>query len=242
MTTSIVKLLLLATASITAAVSIDAAANIDAAVNIDAAASINASANIDVDVDIFVEAVRIEDLAEQCQVPADAMVNLLNTDDFTTIDVKAWTAILHQPAEIVEAWPAPIKQLVFAEISIELSALVVPEAARRDLAPAVVNNKLEARNGFDTVRRVERQLFATHDARLKSAHSSCFQNVPCGTCVTAAGLTGFGAIAGCVGVAFAAVELTAGVATPVAISELVACGSKAAAVTVAAIGVCHSSL
>ncbi|KAG9195396.1 hypothetical protein G6011_00517 [Alternaria panax] len=102
-TASFVKIFLLATASIAAAAKLNASASIGASVDIDA------SNNIDVDLDISVEAFRIEDLAEQCDVPANAMVNLLNTDNFTTIKVEDWTTILQQSAEIVETWPAPIK-------------------------------------------------------------------------------------------------------------------------------------
>ncbi|CAI9631666.1 hypothetical protein GT037_003014 [Alternaria burnsii] len=259
MTASFVKILLLATASMATAVSVNASASVDASVNIDASANVDASANIDasadidVDVDVSVGAVRIEDLAEQCDVPTNAMVNLLNTDDFATIKVEDWTAILQQPVGVVEAWPAPIKQIVFTDISVELSAMIAPETARRQLAPAVVTNKVEVTDAFESVRRVERQILASLDARIKSARSGCSQNTGCGTCVIAARLMGFGAIATCAGIDFAAIEANVDIDLPivgakvgidvsVAISDLVACSSKATATVEAAIGVCHSNL
>ena len=259
MTASFVKILLLATASMATAVSVNASASIDASVNIgasanvDASAKIDASADIDVDVDVSVGAVRIEDLAEQCDVPTNAMVNLLNTDDFATIKVEDWTAILQQPVGVVEAWPAPIKQIVFTDISVELSAMIAPETARRQLAPAVVTNKVEVTDAFESVRRVERQLLISLDARMDSARSGCSQNAACGTCVTAARFTGFGAIATCAGIDFAAIEANVDIDLPiigakvgidvsVAISELVACSSKATATVESAVGVCHSNL
>ncbi|KAL1795726.1 hypothetical protein ACET3X_005950 [Alternaria dauci] len=175
------------------------------------------------------------------------MVNLLNTDDFTTINVDDWTAVLQQPAGVIEAWSTAIRNVVFADISVELSALIAPETAQTQLPPAVITNNVEATDCIESVRRVERQLVASHDARIKSAKSGCSQNATCGTCITAAGLTGFGAIATCAGVDFAAIEASididvaaAGakvhIDVSLAISELLACSSKVNATVEAAIG------
>jgi hypothetical protein len=131
--------------------------------------------------------------------------------------------------------------------------MIAPETARRQLAPAVVTNKVEVTDVFESVRRVERQLLTSLDARIKSARSGCSQNAACGTCVTAARLTGFGAIATCAGIDFAAIEANVDIDLPiigakvgidvsVAISDLVACSSKATATVEAAVGVCHSNL
>jgi len=220
MTASFLKLSLLSTASMAAA------------------ASINATANIDIDVSLG--AIPIEVIAEKVHVPTKAMVDLLNTVDYVTMTVEDWCPLLQQPVEAVQAWPDHVKEYVFTELSLEVSALVAPEAARVDAVSEVKSNKLAARN--DSVRRMERQALALHDARIKSGRSGCFQNWACGSCVVAAGLAGASGIAGCTGAALAAVEGTAGFALAAVYAAYVECTTKVGGATTAAIGVCHAGL
>ncbi|KAH6867987.1 hypothetical protein BKA58DRAFT_458596 [Alternaria rosae] len=186
------------------------------------------------------DAIPIEVIAEKVHVPIKAMVDLLNTIDYVTMTVEDWCPLLQQPIEAVQAWPDHVKEYVFTELSLEVSALVTPEAARIDAVSEVNSNKLAARN--DSVRRMERQALALHDARIKSGRSGCFQNWACGSCVVAAGLAGASGIAGCTGAALAAIEGTAGFALADVYAAYFECTAKVGGATTAAIGVCHSGL
>ncbi|KAM5350715.1 hypothetical protein ACJ41O_007220 [Fusarium nematophilum] len=176
-------------------------------------------------------AVPVEELAKGAHVPVDMIVDILSTTDYASVNIDDWAPLLQQPVEAIKDWPADVKEHVFSELAAEVSDLVAPKAERRELT---------TRN--ESIRAVERQLLSVHNARIQSGRNGCFQNVPCGTCVVAAGLLGSSAIAGCVGTALAAVAGSAGVSTPVAIAGLTECGLKVASTTTAAIGVCHSAL
>ncbi|KAJ0166546.1 hypothetical protein CTA2_6891 [Colletotrichum tanaceti] len=183
----------------------------------------------------------VEDLANKVHVPVSLMVDVLNAPDYTKIDIGEWAGLLKQPVEAVRAWPEDVKAYVLAEISTEVSLAIAPKDESRELV-AVKAEPRELVARAETVRRIERQLLSVHNARVQSGRSKCFQNIPCGACVIAAGFAGTAGIAGCVGAAFTAIGGTAGTATPIVISALIECGAKAAGVTSAAIGACHTAL
>ncbi|GJD00637.1 hypothetical protein ColKHC_09462 [Colletotrichum higginsianum] len=163
----------------------------------------------------------VEELAENVHVPVGLIVDVINAPDYSKIDIGEWAGLLEQPVEAVKAWPDDVKAYVLAELSTERRELVARAA---------------------TIRAVERQLLSVHNARIQSGRNGCFQNVPCGTCVVAAGFAGTSGIAGCIGAAFAAIGGTVGTATPIVVSAAIECGAKVAGVTTAAIGACHSAL
>ncbi|KAL1801763.1 hypothetical protein ACET3X_002105 [Alternaria dauci] len=184
-------------------------------------------------------AVPVEDIAKNAHIPVKDLVDLLNIKDYSKVAVEEWCPLLQQPVEAVQSWPDDVKEYVFGEISTEISILVTSQGEDR-VAVEAEGNALAPRD--ETIRRIERQLLSVHNARIQSGRNGCFQNWGCGACVTAAGLTGTAAIAGCVGAAFAAVGGTAGIATPIVVAGLIECGAKAAAAVAGAVGVCHSAL
>ena len=109
-----------------------------------------------------------------------------------------------------------------------------------ELSAEVESNQLETRD--DSIRNLERQALSVHNARIASGSNGCFQNWSCGTCVTAASLTGVAGITACVGTALGAEGGSGGFATPVVIAGLVECIAKVSAATTAAVGVCHTAL
>ncbi|KAK6223119.1 hypothetical protein QIS74_03964 [Colletotrichum tabaci] len=173
----------------------------------------------------------VEELAENVHVPVGLIVDVINAPDYSKIDIGEWAGLLEQPVEAVKAWPDDVKAYVLAELSTEVSVAIAPRDERRELVARA-----------ETIRAVERQLLSVHNARIQSGRNGCFQNVPCGTCVVAAGFAGTSGIAGCIGAAFTAIGGTLGTATPIVVSAAIECGAKVAGVTTAAIGACHAAL
>lgn len=195
----------------------------------------------------MVAATSLVDLANGCNVTVDLLADVLNTTDYSAIDITKYTDLFQQPADVLESWTADVKTEALSNFAHEVELFIAPPtkevaSARRDMM-----SELEKRvdESHLYLGHQERTL-SIHNARIQSARSGCFQNVACGSCVTAAGLLATSGILGCVGTAMTAEAATAaptfGSSTAPIWIAMTQCITKVASIGAGGIGACHSAL
>ncbi|OBR11432.1 hypothetical protein CH63R_03728 [Colletotrichum higginsianum IMI 349063] len=200
-------------------------------------------------VNLAMAASPVEILAQGCKVDVQVFDNLLNTSNYAEFDIAQLAEALEQPVETVTSWSLDTRQYILAELKREITSTVAsmgydvgsvePEAD----SGAHLDKRVDERESYKSH---ERKLLSLHNARVRSADSSCFKHVACGSCVVAAGLAGTAGILGCVGVAVDAEILTAaptfGLSTAPIWIALGECVAKVSSIAAAAFGTCHTLL
>lgn len=191
----------------------------------------------------------VEIVAQGCNVDPQVFDKLLNITNYAEFDISELATAFQQPAETVSSWSPETRKYVLSELQRELTNSVVgmgyeaePTKPKED-SDADLNKRVDEQAQY---KAHESQLLSIHNSRVRSATSSCFSHVACGSCVAAAGLAGTAGYIGCVGVAVEAEILTAaptfGVATAPIWIALGECVTKVTSVAVAAFGTCHTLL
>ncbi|KAH7359421.1 hypothetical protein B0T11DRAFT_300304 [Plectosphaerella cucumerina] len=192
----------------------------------------------------------VEDVAKGCGVTPEVFDQLLNSSSVADFDIGQVAGLLGEPVEVINSWSEDSREFLFNELSRgakDSLALIDPEQeiGKRQFAD---DDKLDKRQSPNAqIYRDQESVFVrVHNARMRSANTSCFANVPCGTCGAAASLVGVAGIATCtvIGVEAEAVVIgtTAGSATPAVWVAYVGCVAKVSAEVATLVGACHAAL
>ncbi|PVH99325.1 hypothetical protein DM02DRAFT_615122 [Periconia macrospinosa] len=174
-------------------------------------------------------------------VRTEAVGQLMNTTDFTTVNTTEWAVFLDQPPEVLAGWEAAKKDRMFSVLH---DALVSGGglAKRSDTTAAQANAHIQSlEDGYLT------QVTANEadDKREKG----CIDSTPCVLCVAAAATVATGAVSQCASTAFTSIKGVTPAAGPAAaifytpiVLAFVSCAAKPVAAALGASGGCVKTL
>jgi len=150
-------------------------------------------------------------------VSADAMEELRNATDFSTIDATKWTTFLDQPHEVLAAWDPTAKQRMF---SLLYDLMELGTGLEKRQTQSSIRQKIGTKK-----QQVDSEI--TTDEVKDKGVQRCADSTTCTLCISAAAAVGIGKVAACATIALTAEAIvgppTSGAATAAVYTAFVAC-------------------
>ncbi|XP_014554669.1 hypothetical protein COCVIDRAFT_17641 [Bipolaris victoriae FI3] len=170
----------------------------------------------------------------------EAVEELMNTTDFTTINTAEWVVFLNQPAEVLEGWDATKKHRMFSLLHDALISGGGLQKRLVDTTGAQVDEHVKSLEASYLTQVVR-------DEEDETEKKGCIQKTMCVLCVTAAATVATGLIVTCASTVFTSIHGVTPAAGPAAavfytpiVLQFIACASKPTAAALGASAGCVS--